>query len=200
MSGKNVVLYRWIENGRGRKCVLGSAEAFPTKKSRWKEVFRLGLDRRIEESGTRSFEELIHHWLEKECPGSDTDPRDRRAFSTRDNYRCCVRKWVLPRWGSSVLTDLRAPDVEDWLAGLRWKIRRSKQRPDEPDRFLPLAPGTKKKIRDVMPLLYEHAKRYGWWPGDRINPISKVRQGGERQTTPIRLNLEELHQLIFEVL
>jgi integrase len=49
-------------------------------------------------------------------------------------------------------------------------------------------------------VLYEHAKRYGWWPEDRINPISKVRQGGQRQSTPIRLNLEELHQLIYEVL
>jgi integrase len=98
------------------------------------------------------------------------------------------------------MTDLKAPEVEDWLAGLKWQVRRSKQRPKEPDKFLPLAPGTKKKIRDVMHLLYEHAKRYGWWPEDRINPISKVRQGGERQTTPIRLNLEELHLLIYEVL
>jgi len=47
---------------------------------------------------------------------------------------------------------------------------------------------------------YEHAKRHGWWPEDRMNPISKVRQGGERLTTPIRLNLEELHQLIYDVL
>jgi integrase len=199
-SGKTVVLYRWIEGGRGRKFVLGPVETFPTTKSRWKEVFRLGFDRHIEVSGPRTFEDLINHWLEKECPSDDTDPRDRRAFSTRDNYRCCVRKWVLPKWGNRLLTDLKAPDVEDWLAGLRWQVRRSKKRPKEPDKFLPLAPGTKKKIRDVMHLLYEHAKRYGWWPEDRINPISKVRQGGERQTTPIRLNLEELHQLIYEVL
>jgi hypothetical protein len=99
-----------------------------------------------------------------------------------------------------LVQSLEAPDVEDWLAGLRWQVRRSKQRPNEPDKFLPLAPGTKKKLRDVMHVLYEHAKRYGWWPEDRINPISKVRQGGERRTTPIRLNLEELHHLIYKEL
>ena len=68
-SGKTVVLYRWIEGDRGRKLVLGPVESFPTMKLRWKEVFRLGLDRQIEVSGPRTFEELIHHWLEKECPG-----------------------------------------------------------------------------------------------------------------------------------
>jgi integrase len=199
-SGKTVVLYRWIEGDRERKYTLGSVEEFPSEKSRWKEVFRLGFDRQIEVRGPRSMRELIEHWLEKECPGDDSDPRDRRAFSTRDNYRCYVRKWLLPKWGERLLTDLKAPDVEDWLASLRWQVRKSKKRPNEPDKFLPLAPGTKKKLRDVMHLLYEHAKRYGWWPEDRINPISKVRQGGERRTTPIRLNLEELHHLIYKEL
>jgi integrase len=68
--------------------------------------------------------------------------------------------------------------IDRSLAGKRMPKATAK----EPDKFLPLAPGTKKKIRDVMHLLYEHAQRYGWWPEDRINPISKVRQGGERQT------------------
>jgi integrase len=199
-SGKTVVLYRWIEGDRERKYTLGAVESFPSEKSRWKEVFRLGFDREIEVKGPRSLRELVEHWLEKECPGDDTDPRDRRAFSTRDNYRCYVRKWILPKWGDKLLTDLKAPDVEDWLAGLEWQVRRSQERPNEADKFLPLAPGTKKKLRDVMHLLYEHAKRYGWWPEDRINPISKVRQGGERRTTPIRLNLEELRHLIYKVL
>lgn len=199
-SGQTVVLYRWIEGDRERKYTLGTVDRFPSEKSRWKEVFRLGFDRQIEVRGPRSVRELVSHWLERECPGDDSDPRDRRAFSTRDNYRCYVRKWILPKWGDSLLTDLRAPDVEDWLAGLRWQVRRSKERPHEPDKVLPLAPGTKKKIRDVMHLLYEHAKRYGWWPEDRMNPISKVRQGGERRTTPIRLDLEQLHRLIYGVL
>jgi hypothetical protein len=78
-SGKTVVLYRWIEGDRERKYTLGSVEEFPSEKSRWKEVFRLGFDRQIEMRGPRSMRELIEHWLEKECPGDDSDPRDRRA-------------------------------------------------------------------------------------------------------------------------
>jgi hypothetical protein len=65
-EGETVVLYRWIEGDRERKYTLGTVESFPSEKSRWKEVVRLGLDRQID---PRTFEELIHHWLEKECPG-----------------------------------------------------------------------------------------------------------------------------------
>jgi site-specific recombinase XerD len=51
-----------------------------------------------------------------------------------------------------------------------------------------MAAGSKKKIRDLMHILYEHAIRYEWT--DR-NPTSAVRQGGQRQSTPVRL-IEEL--------
>jgi site-specific recombinase XerD len=57
-----------------------------------------------------------------------------------------------------------------------------------------LADGSKKKIRDLMHLLYEHAIRYEWT--DR-NPITSVRQSGVRQATPIRLGVDQLSQLIY---
>jgi integrase len=57
--------------------------------------------------------------------------------------------------------------------------------------------GSKKKIRDLMHLLYEHAIRYEWT--DR-NPITSVRQSGVRQATPIRLSVDELSQLIYGAL
>src|SRR3984893_14969730 len=60
-----------------------------------------------------------------------------------------------------------------------------------------LAPGTKKKIRDLMHVLYAHAIRYEWID---YNPISAVRQGGQRLSTPSRLSVDQLSQLIFEVL
>lgn len=66
-------------------------------------------------------------------------------------------------------------DVEDWLGSLD------------------LAPGTKKKLRDIMHLLYEHGIRYEF--SDR-NPISKVRQGGQRLGTPARLDVWQLRLLL----
>lgn len=48
-----------------------------------------------------------------------------------------------------------------------------------------------------MHVLYEHAIRYEWIDH---NPISAVGQGGQRLSTPTRLSVDQLSQLIFEVL
>ena len=70
--------------------------------------------------------------------------------------------------------------VEEWL---RKKVER--------------APGTKKKIRDVMHVLYTHAIRYEW---TTRNPIASVRQSGKRQAGPALIAIEDLSKLIWEVL
>ena len=58
-----------------------------------------------------------------------------------------------------------------------------------------MANGSKKKIRDLVHLLYEHAIRYEW--ADR-NPITSVCQSGMRQETPIRLSVDQLSRLIYQ--
>jgi integrase len=195
-----VVEYRWREQGRGASQVLGSVGDFPTEKSRWKEVFRLGLDEHNSEP--RTIRELVDHWLEKECPETEVDPNERRAFSTRDNYRGYLRKWIVPKWGDYRLNEIKAPEVEEWLASLRYTPRMSQPRVLAGEKASPqrLAPGSRKKIRDTMHIIFEHARRWGWWPEDRINPISKVRQGGTRRGVPARLNVQQLAQLIYQVL
>lgn len=174
-SGKKVIVWRWYEPGpdgksRERWKVLGLASKIKTDAMAQREAERLGLGRSIED-GPRNMQQLIDHWLKVEC--------DRRAFSTADNYKGYLRKWITPRWGDSALTDVKAVAVEGWLGSLK------------------LAPGSKKKIRDLMHVLFEHAIRYEW--SDR-NPISPVRQGGQRQSVPVRLNVEQLSKLIYELL
>jgi integrase len=115
----------------------------------------------------------------------ETDPKSRRAFSTKDNYRSYLRRWIIPRWGEVALEEVKAIAVEDWLSPLKKPNGKA------------LAPGTKKKIRDLMHVLYAHAIRYEWIDH---NPISAVRQGGQRLSTPSRLSVDQLSQLIFEVL
>jgi integrase len=100
-------------------------------------------------------EQLAPHWIKKES--------SRRAFSTSETISGYLANWVVPAWGSRLLNEVKAVDVEDWLGKVD------------------LAPGSKKKIRDIMHLLYEHAIRYEF--AER-NPISKVRQGGKRLGTP----------------
>lgn len=159
-----VIAYRWHEQNRARKKILGPVSKFKSEAAAWKEVERLKLGRK---DGLRTINDLVDHWKEKEA--------SRRAFSTWDTYEGYIRKWIAPTWGSRALNEVRAVDVEDWLGDLG------------------LAPGSKKKIRDIMHLLYEHAIRYEQI--DR-NPISKVRQGGKRLITPARLDVKQLRRLL----
>ena len=127
--------------------------------------------------GPRTLKELVDHWLDTECPETDEDPNERRAFSTRDNYRGYLRKCVKPRCGDQALDEVKAVAIESWLSTLK------------KDDGTALADGSKKKIRGLRHLLYEHAIRYEWT--DR-NPITSVRQSGVRQATPIRLSVDQL--------
>ena len=66
-------------------------QSFKSDAAAQQEAERLGLGRPVEE-GPRTLKELVDHWLDTECPGTDEDPNERRAFSTRDNYRGYLRK------------------------------------------------------------------------------------------------------------
>jgi integrase len=160
----DVIAYRWHEQNRARKRILGPASKLKSEAAAWKEVERLRLGPK---DGLRTLNDLVDHWKEREA--------NRRASSTWNTYQGYIRKWITPTWGSQELSGLKAIDVEDWL------------------RALDLAPGSKKKIRDIMHLLYEHAIRHEQI--DR-NPISKVRQGGKRLTTPTRLDVKQLRRLL----
>jgi integrase len=160
----DVIAYRWHEQSRARKRILGPASKFKSESAAWKEIERLRLGPK---EGLQTLNDLVDHWKEREG--------NRRAPSTWGTYQGYIRKWITPTWGSHALPDVKAVDVEDWLGALD------------------LAPGSKKKIRDIMHLLYEHAIRHEHI--DR-NPISKVRQGGKRLTTPIRLDVKQLRRLL----
>ena len=66
-------------------------------------------------------------------------------------------------WGTRPLHEVRTVAVEDWLHGL------------------PLANGSKAKIRNLMSTLFNHAMRYEW---AEKNPIRLVRQSAKRERTP----------------
>jgi integrase len=160
----DVIAYRWYQDGKGKKRILGLASKLKTEAAAWKEVERLGLDKR---DCPETVNELAQHWLEKES--------SRRAYSTMATNKAYLNNWILPAWGSRLVNEVKAVAVESWLGDLE------------------LAPGSKKKIRDIMHLLYEHGIRYEFL---ERNPISKVRQGGKRLATPSRLDAIQLRRLI----
>jgi hypothetical protein len=137
------------------------ASRFKSDAAAQQEAERLGLGRPIEE-GPRILKELVDHWLDTECPETDEDPNERRAFSTRDNYRGYLRRWVKPRWGDQALDEVKAVAVESWLSTLK------------KDDGTALADGSKKKIRDLMHLLYEHAIRMNGQTAIRLRLCGKA--------------------------
>ena len=86
-----------------------------------------------------------------------------------------LKNWILPRWRTFRLTNVKAVDVEAWL------------------KALPLARGIKAKMRNIMSALFSHAIRWEW--ADK-NPIRSVRQSAKRLRTPDVLTPEEIIALL----
>src|ERR1035441_603898 len=103
-----------------------------------------------------------------------------KAYSTRSRCNSVLNKWVLPRWQCARINEVRTVEVETWLRGL------------------PLARGTKAKIRKTLGLLFNHAIR---WEFTTRNPISGpvrgsgVRQSEKRERLPEVLSSEEFRKL-----
>jgi len=125
-----------------------------------------------------SFETLVNHYRQHELPDifnktkptPDAADEDRKSFSTQVTYEGYLKKWILPRWRVCRLKDIKATDVEKWLKSLCF-----------PRTGVPLARGSRAKIRNIMSALYSHAIRWEW---TEKNPITSVRQSAKRQRAP----------------
>jgi site-specific recombinase XerD len=85
-------------------------------------------------------------------------------------YEGYLKKWILPRWRACRLTDIKATEVEKWLKSLCF-----------PSTSVPLARGSRAKIRNIMSALYSHAIRWEWTEN---NPITSVRQSAKGRERP----------------
>jgi integrase len=118
--------------------------------------------------------QLIEHYTAKELSGE----RCNKSFSTCEGYGSYFKNWILPRWESCLITEVKAVAVEDWLASLD------------------LAPGSKAKARNIMSAVFNHAVRYEWL---ERNPIQLVRQSAKRLRIPDVLDVEEMKRLLSEL-
>src|SRR6202162_4985919 len=197
-SGQVVWIFRWYETQNDgtkkyRKAVVGSTEELRTEAAAQRAVDALRLT--INEQTPRQLLQaicvatLVQHYREHELP--DVFRRDRlgkpatmenffevegrKSFATQDTYEGYLKKWILPRWRSYRLADVKAVQVEQWLHSL------------------PLARGSKAKIRNIMSALYSHAIRWEWI---KHNPITAVRQSGKRSRVPTILTIEQIQALL----
>jgi integrase len=151
--------------------IVGSAKQYPTERvaQQAAEALRLRLNVDGPGAGPVTVGGLIERYIAEELP---------ERWSTRCSYLSCLRRWLIPKWGEHLLSEVRAMAVEQWL------------------RSLPLAPKTKSHLRGVFHLLYENARR--WEMVDR-NPIELVRQSAKRLSTPRVLNPDEVRRILEEL-
>jgi integrase len=172
--GPDVWIFRWREQtpeGRvKRKVVVGTVEQYRSKAAAQKAAEALRANINKETWMPSTVEQLVTHYTERELPS--------KAHTTRAVYGSYIRTWVVPHWGVRSVSDVKTVAVEEWLKGL------------------PLANGSKAKVRNVMHALFNHAMRHEW---AEKNPITLVRQSAKRLRTPDVLDVDETKALLSEL-
>ena len=182
---------------RRKHIVIGTQEDLPTESSAQAAVdaIRLEINQQTPQRLIKSisFETLVNHYRQHELPdtfnktkpGLDAADEDRKSYSTQVTYEGYLKKWILPRWRACRLTDVKATEVEKWLKSLCF-----------PKTGVPLARGSRAKIRNIMSAIYSHAIRWEW---TEKNPITSVRQSSKRQKAPDVLTPEEIMAFLKEL-
>lgn len=182
---------------RRKHIVVGTLEDLPTESAAQAAVdaIRLEINRQTPQQLIKniSFDTLVNHYRQHELPdvfnstkpAPDAADEDRKSYSTQVTYEGYLKKWILPRWRACRLADVKAVDVEKWLKSLCF-----------PKTGVPLARGSRAKIRNIMSALFSHAIRWEW---AEKNPITSVRQSAKREKAPDVLTPEEIMAFLKEL-
>jgi integrase len=102
-----------------------------------------------------------------------------KRYSTRRGYEVWLRCYLVPRWGNSPITCVRARDVELWLGTLA------------------LSPKSKAELRGLLRILWEFAMWAETIPAQR-NPMELIRIKGASKRTrqPRSLTVEEFQKFV----
>jgi len=155
-----------------RSRVIGTVAQYPTRADALSTVERLRLRLNLMHRFGRpvTLDALIDHYVEHELP--------QLRYATQQAHLSALNRWIRPRWGASLLDEVRPMEVEQWL------------------RSLPLAPKTKVNMRSLFHLVYQHGRR---WELTDVNPIELVRQRGGRRSIPRVLSVREMRMVLKEL-
>ena len=179
-QGPNVWEFRWREPGSDgrrihRRLVIGTVEQFKDESVATRAIVPLRREINSPAHWLRArlltLAQLVEHYKQRELAPEN----ERTTYSTKETYKGYLRKWIVPRWGTYTLSSIRPIEVECWL------------------RKLLLSRASCAKIRNLMSVLFNHARRYDLF--DR-NPISLVRQSAKRRTIPEVLSVNEVQRLL----
>jgi integrase len=166
----DVWVFRYRDGQSNRKEIIGTVEQFTNRKAAMKACELLRANINQETRSPRTVAELVTHYTANELPN--------KTPYTVEVYAGYLKMWILPKWDSYSLSDVRTVAVETWLGSI------------------PLADGTKAKLRNLMHALYNHAMR---WEFFNRNPITLVRQSAKRTRVPDVLTVEEIGKLLGEL-
>ncbi len=172
-KGPDVWQFRWLENGKLKSVLIGTTERLPTKADaeRAVEHLRIKINARNLQRQFHAItvEALVERYKVEELP---------TRYSTRVAYLSYLKRHIMPRWGSVLVENVRALEVEGWL------------------RSLSLSNKTKSHFRGLMHVLFQCARR---WEFVTTNPIELVRQTSQRQAIPRVLTPAEFCALVAQL-
>jgi integrase len=181
--GPAVWTFRWRETGPDgkrvkRKLIIGSVEKYRSETHARKAL--PALDLKINQERRDAIHpalitvgQLIEHYKEREL----SDKRTTKAESTCEVYGFYIDRWLMPSWKDQRVQAIKTVAVEEWL------------------RSLPLADGSKSKLRNIFSAIFNHGIRHEL---ALSNPItgsgrgSGVRQSAKRRRDPDVLSPEEM--------
>ncbi|HEY4931501.1 MAG TPA: site-specific integrase [Terriglobales bacterium] len=183
-SSEWILRYRvTLPDGRRvqRQAVVGATEQYKTESQANKaaDQLRITINNATPATQVPTVAQVAQHFKDVELTESDT----RRAWSTKENYKEMLNLFILPRWETTRVMDVKSVAVEGWLAMLL-STKTGK----------PLENGTKQRIRNIFSVLFTHAQRYEFVPQGH-NPISLVRQTGKRSCIPDILEPWEMNAI-----
>jgi integrase len=179
-NGPDVYVYRWRESIGDRtvkrKQILGTVkELSKTQAQKKADEFRqiANTPQLMTANSALTVTELVDHYKKREL-GEDSG----KAQKPRKAYLYIFNNYILPKWGGLPLRAVKAVAVEDWL------------------KTLPLANGSKAKVREVFGAAFRHAIRHELYP---TNPIASVRQVRKRAIEPEILEPAEIAAVLREL-
>ncbi len=115
--------FRWWEKTSEGKRIyrrreIGTVDQIPdleaARKAACLLVPELKARRGRSEPTSMTVAQLCSHFDQRElCLGNTW-----RSYSTKQIYKVYIRRWIVPRWGELLLSDIRTIEVESWLRSL----------------------------------------------------------------------------------
>ena len=181
-NGQEVWEFRWRDRTSGkavyRRIVLGSAQQFPTEIEARAAAAGIVLEINVNDPRVQThaltISQLAEHYRHRELSADNTW----KSYSTKKGYENYLKRWIVPKWGEFALCKIKPIEVELWL------------------RQLPLARSSCAKTKNIMSVLFNHARRYELFDD---NPIHLVRQSAKRRRIPHILLVDEIRQLLSAV-